>query len=315
MPVVWQISAIHFNNKTLLKGVLLTVAPIGYSKQQGRLRNLLKVVNSYFIAVYGNKEIFIRVHGKTIAARTDKYGSFSVAVGFPIEEKPVIESGETGQALRILQDYPVIFKTTTGPFDVISDIDDTILVSYTAKFFKRIGTLSLTSPQKRKSIPFTLKLLNEFETRNCRVFYISKSESNLFGLLNSFIEHHALPKGILLLTPYLRLTQLVRPKKGRDFKLKHIRFILGQSENKLLVLIGDDSQRDMEIYTGVALEFPGRIANVFIRQTKPFRSMRQKKQWESLKKAMPSAVYFGDDDEVEKEIVHLEQLLRKTKVQ
>ena len=307
MPVVWQISALHLNNRTLISGVLLQGIPFIYDKQIGNYKNLLKVVKSYFIAAYANKKISITSNGKTINTSTDKNGNFSLIV--ETLHKGVLNVTIAGheKPLRILQSYPIIFQNTKSQFDVISDIDDTIIVSYTADFFKRIGTLALTSPQNRKAIAFTQKLFEEFNKEDARVFYISKSESNLFAMLTSYIEHNNLPKGKLILTPYLKILQLFRPKKDRDYKLRNIRFIVENSGEKAFVLIGDDSQRDMEIYTDIANEYPERILKIYIRQTKRKILSRQKRMLEKLKSTEVPVNYFKADSHVDElnEIVQL----------
>jgi len=300
MPIVWQISVLHLNKKTLLSGVLLKGIPFTYDEQIGNFRNLLKVLRSYFIGVYANKEIAISVNDKIIYTNTDKYGSFSVVVDFLCKGELTIKIADSNKPLKILQSYPIVFQNTESPFDVISDIDDTIIVSYTADFFKRIGTLAFTAPQKRKTIGFTQKLFEEFKKQDVRVFYVSKSESNLFAMLTAFIELNNLPKGMLILTPYLKFGQLLHPKKGRDYKLKNIRFIFENSGTKDFVLMGDDSQRDMEIYTDIAKEFPERVMKIYIRQTKRKVLPRQKRMWIELKATGVPVKYFKADTPVDK---------------
>lgn len=299
IPVVWQISALHLDKKILLSGVILRDAPFAYDKQIGNFKNLLKVFKSYFIDVYGNMEILITTNSKTIKTKTDTYGSFTVVVGLQHEGELIIKTANHDKPLRILQNYPIIFKNTKSLFDVISDIDDTIIVSYTADFFKRIGTLAFTAPKKRKTVDFTQKLFKEFEKYDTRVFYISKSESNLFAMLTSFIKHNKLPTGNLILTPYLKLSQLFHPKKGRHYKLDKIWFILKNTGAKKFILFGDDSQKDMEVYTEVALEFPERILKIYIRQTKRKVLPYQKRMWEKLELTGIPILYFNDNSNMD----------------
>jgi phosphatidate phosphatase APP1 len=69
------------------------------------------------------------------------------------------------------------------------------------------------------------------------------------------------------------------------------------------VLLGDDSQKDMEVYSEVVREHPGRIKQVLIRRTKPFMTSRQKKSWEQLKQVFPEAVSFDDGDKFDKKLL------------
>ena len=300
MPVVWQIAALHLTNKrTLFSGVLLSYVPYSFNNKTSGFRNLIKVIKSYFISVYANKEISITSNGKTIITNTDKYGSFQIITEFQYNGEIVINIAEHDQPLRVLQTYPITFQNTNSSFDVISDIDDTIIVSYTADFFKRIGTLALTPPLKRKVIGFSQRMFDEFKKQDARMFYVSKSESNLFGMLSSFILHNNLPKGNLFLTPYLNFGQLLFTKKKKDFKTERIRFFIENSESKKYVLFGDDSQRDMDIYTKVAREFPDKILKIYIRQTKNKVSHYQKKMLERLKSSNVPVKYFKTDTKID----------------
>ena len=298
MAVVWQISILHLNKRTLLSGVLLMDKPFIYDKKTSRFRNLLKVVKSYFIDVCKNKEITISIGNKIINTQTDEHGSFSVDLDYiPKGECKINFTGEK-QTLEFLQTYPIIFKNTESSFDVISDIDDTIIYSYTADFFKRIGTLAFTTPRKRKPIEFTQDLMEEFKKQDIRVFYVSKSESNLFSMLTTFIEYNKLPKGQLFLTPYLKFGQLFKSKK-HNFKIENIRFVLKNSGNKKFVLFGDDSQKDMEVYTNIVEEFPERILKIYIRQTKLKILPYQKQMWEKLRVTKVPVNYFKADHKLD----------------
>ena len=308
IPVVWQISICHLvNNRTLFRGVILNKAPFKYDKKIGALRHLVKVIKSYFISVYANKDISMISNGKTIKTTTDTNGSFQIITEFQHLGALKIYIEGQKEPLKQLQSYPTIFLETNSAFDVISDIDDTIIVSYTADLFKRIVTLVFKTPHKRKVIEFTQKMFAEFKKQDARIFYVSKSESNLFGMLTAFIEHNNLPKGPLFLTPYLKLYQLVNHKKEVDFKIDRIRFLIKNTDNKKYVLFGDDSQSDIEIYTAIAIDFPQRILKVYIRQTKSKILLKQKRMMENLESTGLPVNYFRSDDtlQVAYELTHL----------
>ena len=105
-----------------------------------------------------------------------------------------------------------------------------------------MSTLLFVSPNKRKPINFTKEILNKIDTKKGRVFYVSKSEGNLFVMLTKFIINNNLPAGHLTLTPYIRFNQLLRPKKGKDFKEQMIRLIMDNSPEKKFILMSDDTQ-------------------------------------------------------------------------
>ena len=298
-PVVWQLSALHLNKGTLFSGVLLTGIPYSYSKKNDGFRNLIKVIKSYFIRTYSNKGITITSNGETINTITDNNGSFRIITNSLHKGEIEISIAGNDDPLKIIQEYPIIIENTHSAIDVISDIDDTIIVSYTADFFKRISTLLFKAPNKRKVIGFTQKMFDKFKKLDARIFYVSKSESNLFGFLTVFIEHNHLPKGVLFLTPYLRFCQLLNPKKDVDFKIENIRFLIENTSPKNYVLFGDDSQRDMDVYYNITKEFPHRILKIYIRQTKVKILQNQKRMRENLKSVGVPIKYFKSDDGLE----------------
>ncbi|MGB5358853.1 MAG: phosphatase domain-containing protein [Eudoraea sp.] len=301
MAVVWQFAIIELDKKTLFTGVILEEIPFVYQKQISKFQNLQKLIRSYFIQRAINQKITIRIGEEKVQTQTDKYGSFFVAID-NFKQNPVSITLSDDFPLEIIQKYPIKFKNTSGTFDVISDIDDTIIVSYSANFYKRIKTLLTNSPKDRSVVRFTSKLFEVFCKKNARIFYISKSESNLFNMLTTFIEHNNLPKGSLILTPYLKFHELFLSKKGKDFKINYIRFILENSENKKFVLLGDDSQKDLEVYTIIAEEYPIRILKIFIRQTNKIRPKSHGAFWKKLQAMEIPTKYFKSMDDVGEEI-------------
>lgn len=300
MAIVWKLSIINLDQKALLDGVILREEPFTYSGEIPSLKNLLKVSKSYFIPRFSNEKIEIYVGEHKIECSTDENGSFQEAIDHNLSGEVKVYAGS--EPLEIIQDYPIFFNKTTGDFDVISDIDDTIMVSHTASNIKRLGTLAFLDPQERKVIPFAQKLFGEFTRKNARVIYVSKSESNLFNMIASIITINHLPQGALILTPYLKFKQLFSYEKGRDYKLNHIRFIVEHSANKKFVLMGDDSQRDMEVYAQIASAYPERVLRIYIRQTKTHRDKKHKNTWEKIKSTGVSARYFKSNEKVDDEL-------------
>lgn len=298
-PVVWQISVLHLNNKTLFKGVLLSGVPYSLSKKSGSLRNLFKVISSYFVNSYANKKILIASNNQTISTSTDKNGSFSVLMEGLHYGEVKISIPDKMEPLIFSQNYPIIHENTDSLFDIISDIDDTIIVSHIRNFFKRIITLAFKTPHKREVIGFSKKMFHVLQKHQARIFYISKSESNLFWLLTEFIKHNKLPKGVLFLTPHLNFIQLLNPKKDISFKIDNISLLIKNSGNKNYVLFGDDGQLDIQIYSEIAKTFPKRILKIYIRQTNSEISPHQKSMMDDLNSTGVPVKYFMSDDELE----------------
>ncbi len=311
MAIVWQISIVHFPKKLLLKGVLLEKKPYDIAKKINSFKNLINVGRLYSTGVCANTDIKISIDNFILDTSTNRYGEFSVLLdSIPLGDIRISYINKQG-IIEIVQSYPVYFKETNSSFDVISDIDDTIVYSYSADFFRRITTLAFTKPTKRKPTAFIQNLFSEFIKKDIRVFYISKSESNLFHILTSFIEHHKLPIGPLFLTPYLHFRQLFK-SKAANFKIENIRIILENSSTKKFVLLGDDSQKDMEVYASIVKEFPERIIKIYIRQTKHKVSKKQQEMLRKLRETEIPLTYFKANNrlDVVNELIELNNNLK-----
>lgn len=298
MPVVWQLTAVQLNKKILLFGVVLKYIPYSYRESSTRIENLLKISRSYFTRSFANKAICIQAENNTISVKTDKNGNFRlVSDKLNIDTIKIFLPGQ-GVPLKVVQRFPILFKDLPGPFNVISDIDDTIIISHADSIFKRIQTVLLNHPKKRKAINYSVKLLNEFDKMDARILYVSKSESNLYGMLSTFMEHHALPSGPLFLSPYLYITGLFS-KKETSFKFDNIVFILKNTHDKPYILFGDDGQLDMNIYFDIAKLFPKRILRIYIRQTRNNPSAKQEKMLSRLLSAKVPVTYFKSDQDID----------------
>ena len=295
MAIVWHLSSIQFSDKTIVSGVLLKKSPLISSPGASPLKNALMIMGSYFNAAWSHKDIIVQLMDKCISIKTDDYGGFSVSFDFCSNEHVDIFQKDSDKALQIIQTYPIKFNKTDSNISVISDIDETIMVSYTKTKLKRFLTTLFKPWQNRKVIPFTQELYKVY-INNPRFFYVSKSENNLFPTISNFIMHNELPKGKLFLTPYLSSGQLIKSKKDKDFKFKIISSIIKDSPNQKFVLIGDDSQKDMEIYTRIANHFRSNIEGIYIRQTAKKVNNQQMQNWKNLQGTGIDAYYFKPDE-------------------
>ncbi|QDO92598.1 DUF2183 domain-containing protein [Formosa sediminum] len=305
---VWELSILKLSaQQTWYRGVVVKGQKEFQNKKGQALRNAIHVLQSYFIPVCAHQEICIQTPTETLHTRTDAHGRFEVIANNKMETEVSITFLNTDLPLKIVQDYPILFSDSASRLDIISDIDDTILVSNTAHIFKRIKTLLFLIPEKRTVIDFSKNIFKAWSAVNPRLFYVSKSESNLFGLLTTFIKYNNLPLGMLVLTPYLNFYQLLKGHKPEQFKLNAIRFLITHSRSKYYVFVGDDSQKDMSIYTTLAKTYPELILKVYIRQTGENVNQTQQNMWEALLATGVSASYFLPEhtETILEEIEHL----------
>lgn len=155
---------------------------------------------------------------------------------------------------------------------VISDIDDTLLISHSTLLLRKVALMLFRNAYTRKVIPFIgdwHAYLREMNNANhpSDFFYVSNSEWNLYDFLTDFFLINDLPKGVFFLQDLKKgLREIMTSgKKNSHHKLQSIEFLLRYYPYKKFILAGDSGQHDMQIYLDVASRFPGRISGVMIR--------------------------------------------------
>lgn len=171
---------------------------------------------------------------------------------------------------EVRADADVLVPPSDANFGVISDIDDTVVLTHATHFLKMARMVFLGNARSR--LPFAgvaafyqaLSLGKDGKGAN-PIFYVSSSAWNIYDLLIDFLEHNEIPVGPLLLADY-GLDQTSFPFTSHDsHKLSQIRQILATYPNLPFVLIGDSGQRDHAIYQQINYEYPGRILAIYLR--------------------------------------------------
>jgi phosphatidate phosphatase APP1 len=186
-----------------------------------------------------------------------------------------------------------MFIPHSTQFAFISDIDDTIMISYSATIGRRLKELFVRNPRTRSVFPGVAEhykaLALAHTTRDVpnAFFYVSSSEWNLYDYLNEFFKFNRLPKGAFLLNQVKRWFELLKTGKTKHMgKLLRVMRILEAFPSQQFILLGDNTQRDPVIYTTIAKKLPGKIFAIYIRNI-------VKKNQEPTKKILAEAEKEG----------------------
>ncbi|WP_051286380.1 App1 family protein [Salinimicrobium terrae] len=231
-------------------------------------------------------------NGKNIKTKTDSEGYFEVEFRFdePIDYR---KAGKKVQ-LELLEtksedDYKTaegqIFVPGENPeFGVISDIDDTIMISRINHFFEKLKLMLLQDASDRTPFPgigaflHALKLGRDGKGNN-PVFYVSGSEWNLYDLLVNFMEYHDIPAGPLLLKDKGSGLDKGKLETGDEqYKQQKIKHILDTYPEQKFICIGDSGQEDAEIYQRIEQQYPNRLLAIYIRDVTKDKRDREIKQ-------------------------------------
>ena len=161
------------------------------------LKNIKKAQNFHKVS-FQNQEI---------TTRTVNDGYFRICI--PCENIKAGWHNFTAEAFY--EDYKVtekseFLKPYPGKIGVISDIDDTFLISHSGNIFKKVYVMLTKNINKRtvfdESVDhykFLNRLGREDKSTNNAFFYVSSSEWNLYNFISQFADLNELPKAVLKL--------------------------------------------------------------------------------------------------------------------
>ena len=181
-----------------------------------------------------------------------------------------IEDGESTEATgRVIKPSP------KAPFFVISDIDDTILLTGLTEGATMVARTVLREASQRGAIPgmasFYRGLVRGIAEQSGNrkpappFFYVSTGSWSFYPMLQQFAQLRGFPQGPMFLSDWGPTERYVR-RSGAEHKRTAIRRLFESYPQMKFLLIGDSGQRDALTYEEMAREFPGRILLVLIRQ-------------------------------------------------
>lgn len=160
---------------------------------------------------------------------------------------------------------------------VVSDIDDTFLVSHSRNTLKKLWLLLTRNPTRRKPFEGVKAFFTELrgDEKDHPFIYVSSSEWNLFDFIQAFREHYGLKPGVFMLQDLKTgLFDLLRSGGGDHFhKQKKIEFLFSLFPNTEFTLVGDSGQKDPMIYRTLAIENPEQVRKIYIRDL--YKSKRE----------------------------------------
>jgi phosphatidate phosphatase APP1 len=160
--------------------------------------------------------------------------------------------------------------TGTPTFGVISDLDDTVIQSRITSFLQAVRTVMLGNARTRLPFPGVAAFYRALErggdgARANPIFYVSSSPWNIHDIIAEFMDVQGIPRGSINLRDWdIVLSALTSSRLG-TFKEPVIREILDLYPSLPFILIGDNSQKDPEIYRAILDRYPGRILAIYIR--------------------------------------------------
>ncbi|GHF24675.1 App1 family protein [Pseudolysinimonas yzui] len=167
-------------------------------------------------------------------------------------------------------DFPVFVVDPAAAFGVVSDVDDTVMVTALPRPFLAAWNSFVLDEHARTPVA-GMAVLYERLVRahpDAPVVYLSTGAWNVVPTLTRFLSRNLYPRGPLLLTDW-------GPNHERWFRSgpEHKRISLERLANEFpgirWLLIGDDGQHDERIYGDFARRHPEHVRAVAIRRLTP----------------------------------------------
>ncbi|WP_149276143.1 App1 family protein [Pareuzebyella sediminis] len=280
-------------------------SPDRYRIDRKGIKHALSIFRMFTIDPLANIDVHLEFGDLKVRTKTLSDGYFR----FTVPYDDFLESGwHTYTILCRYGDFNLVakgelLKPYKGKLGIISDIDDTFLISHSNNFFKKIYVLLSKNINKRQIFDDVvahyqaLSLTGQnMEGSSNSFFYVSSSEWNLYPFIAEFATLHHLPKAIIKLKKIKTgiADFLFTGKGSHDHKFEKIKDIIAFYPNLNYVLLGDDSQKDPFLYERVCKVFPMNIKAVYIRLTTKHKKDKVVKVLKNIESLSVKTLYFKD---------------------
>ena len=256
----------------------------------------------FFTTQVGYLPVTVTVNGRDVETFTSESGYIDLLI-----EDHGLEPGRhcatiTPAAGDPVQ-APVIVVDPGVSRGIISDVDDTIMITWLPRPMLALWNSFVLHTNARKAVPGISEFYKAIIEPGSPVFYLSTGAWNTAPTLSQFILEHGLPDGPLLLTDWGPTpTGLFR--SGKEHKMTQLRNLLIMFPHIKWILVGDDGQHDPEIYAEFARECPHQVAGIAIRSLSEFEQFMSHGTFDAM---VPDAlwtvpeqipVWYGSDRHV-----------------
>lgn len=232
-------------------------------------RSLLALVNDE----RAGAPVSVSLPGSEREAVTDAEGYFRIELAAAPALSPgwqaILGRSGTAEGRGTLLVVPA--HNTLG---IISDVDDTILVSEVNDKGRLVANSLLKNALQRAVVQGAARVYERLAARNplpaaAPLFYLSASPRQLSPAIQAFLDHNGFPRGVLITK---RVTNDATSEPIADqvaYKSAKIEEIFARLPHVRFVLVGDDGERDPEIYHQIRMRHPQRVEAVWIRRVHP----------------------------------------------
>lgn len=265
----------------LLKGrVLEEKGTIDRSSKESLWANLTAAYQRFGSDEVPGLKLKAHFQGLEFDTETDEEGYFTFSLPTP----DGLDKAQLWHEVTIEVPPQAMLSATTAPvkaqvllpspdcdFGIISDIDDTIMVT-NATSLLAMAQLTFTQSAATR-LPFAgvaefYQALTQSNNAACvprPIFYVSSSPWNLYDFLVEFMQLNNIPTGPLLLRDFGMNAEQVFQSSHHKHKLAQINNVMSTYPDLAFILIGDSGQHDPEIYAEIVAIRPRQVKAIYIR--------------------------------------------------
>lgn len=221
----------------------------------------------------------VEAFGKAYTTVTNEEGYFEVMINppdtlpagrawYPVTYALEGVTQPNGQAVE--KQGHLMISPPYSQFGIISDIDDTVLVTGATSILQTARLTFLGNAYTRLPFAGVAAFYRALQSGPVTtlfnpIYYVSSSPWNLYDLLIDFFRIQGIPKGPLLLRDLGLSEAQFGASSHHEHKLAMIEKVMAVNPQLPFVLIGDSGQQDPEIYSQVVRNHPTRIKAIYIR--------------------------------------------------
>jgi len=194
---------------------------------------------------------------RTIVTDASGHFSFRAALDFVPTHVRILGS----EKLSVHEEVRLIEPTGVS---LVSDIDDTVRHSAITKGAREIFRNAFIRDLGDLTIEGVKEWYGKLFSMGVQLHYVSNSPWQLFPIIKAFFSLAGLPQGSFHLKQYSGMLQgIFEPVAER--KKATLDKLMRDFPDRRFILVGDSGEADLEVYTDVVLDNPGRIIGIYIR--------------------------------------------------
>ena len=243
------------------------------TQDDGWFRNLWRRLRQVEGDEIESATINLSINHESFKNKGDDEGYFE----FNIKTKEVLPMGFQKIVLNIdgnknLHETNAPIIDTTALVGIISDFDDTIIVSDVTHKIKLGVNTMFKNYKQRTIVPTMLERFKKILAQNPQgtpstLFVLSGSPQQLFIPVEEFLDYYHFPKHTLI----LKKAHGANKDPLTDqfaYKTQKIERLIKLYPNMKWVMFGDSGEKDYQVYKAIKEKYPKKVKSYFIRDVK-----------------------------------------------